>query len=114
MGMHDSVVLTFVVDTPSIRPPLDPMVAMRTALVHREGIVFVTVLLPNEVEPLNGLGLSLGLDPGFCDLACNGAVQPRCGLAGHCKVQRVCAMWSCVRKRNAKERQRSKTQQRHA
>ena len=90
--MRVSVILTFVVYTPSIRHPLDPMVVVRAALVHRENIVFVAVLLPNEIEPFHGLGLSLGLDPGFCDLTRDGAVQPRCGFAGHFKVQRVCAM----------------------
>ena len=91
-GMRASVILTFVVDTPSIRLPLDPMVMVRAALVHREGIVFVAVLLPNEIEPFHGLGLSLGLDPGFCDLACDGAMQPWCSLAEHFKIHRVCAM----------------------
>ena len=97
MGMHVSVVLTFIIYTPSIRPPLDPMVVVRTALAHREGIVFVAVLLPNEIEPLNGLGLPLGLDPGFCDLARDGPVQPRCSFAGHFKVQRVCARGGWMR-----------------
>ena len=90
--MHASVILTFVVDTPPIRPPLGPVVAVRTALVHRENIVFVAVLSPNKVEPFHGPGYSLGLDPGFCDLARDGPVEPRCSFAGHFKVQRVCAV----------------------
>ena len=89
--------LTFAVHTPSVGFPLDPMVVVRSAFVHGESIIIVTALLPNEVEPLYGLGLSLGLDPGFCDLARDGPVQPRCSFAGHFKVQRVCAVGGWMR-----------------